>query len=279
MLISRPPRPALRPFVKTVWVADQPVPPVPGAPARERVLPTGGMHLAIRLTGEPVRYLGHPADPEGRRLGYAVVGGARAGPYLREAPGPSRSVGAMLQPGASELLFGVPACELAERHTALEDLWERRASELRERLLEAGSPSRQLDLFESLLAARLPEVRGLHPAVAHALARFAAPDSLLPPVRAVVRETGYSHRRVIALFRSAVGLAPKLYCRVLRFQRALERIARDPRSGQVDAALEAGYSDQPHLVREFQAFAGITPGEYAAAPPRLPNHLPIRAKG
>src|SRR4030095_11077652 len=108
------------------------------------------------------------------------------------------------------------------------------------------------------------------PAVAHALDQFTTTND----VREVVRQTGYSHRRFIELFGRAVGLTPKLYCRVLRFQRALQFSATSSES-LVDLALEAGYSDQPHFNRQFREFSGLTPGEYQELSPRNPNHVPV----
>jgi AraC-like DNA-binding protein len=153
------------------------------------------------------------------------------------------------------------------------ELWGRAAHEIRERLLEAGHLELRLDVFESVLAARLPKVRGVHPAVAHALARFAAATD----VREVVEESGYSHRRFIALFRQAVGLTPKLYSRVLRFQDALARAAARQEASCVDLALEAGYSDQSHFNREFREFAGLPPGEYRRISPAWAHHVAIAA--
>ncbi|MFN3321982.1 MAG: helix-turn-helix domain-containing protein [Bryobacteraceae bacterium] len=271
-MIIRPARPSLRPFVKLLWALEESDLPRPAD--RERVLPTGAMHLAIRLSNDSLRVFDHAGDAAGHAVGYAVVGGARSTAYLRDVSKPSRSVGAQLHAGACEALFGVPAGELAERHTRLDEIWGRPALELRERLEEAGSLERQLDLFESVLAGRLPRVRGLHPAVAHALERFATAAD----VSRVVRETGYSHRRFIALFRDSVGLNPKLYCRVLRFRHALERICADPAAPCAELALEAGYSDQAHFSREFRAFTGITPVEYRKDPPPLPNHVPVRRR-
>ncbi len=271
MLSTRHPGPRLSPFVKILWATDQTASSRSVATDRERVLPTGGMHLVFRVSDHPLRLFDDINDPSGHIVGHAVVGGARVRFYVREISGPVRSVGVQLHPGAAELLFGVPADELAGRHTPLEDLWGRFAVEARDRLIEAGGPERQLDVLESLLAARLPTVRGLHPAVAHALGRFTTTAN----VRQVVKESGYSHRRFIALFYRGIGLTPKLYCRILRFQGALKQVAANPAASLVDVALDEGYSDQAHFNREFRELAGVSPGEYRGLSPAFPHHVPI----
>jgi AraC-like DNA-binding protein len=229
------------------------------------------MHLAIRLSNHPLRLFDDVHSSAKREIGHAIVGGVRSTYYVRDISEPVRSVGAQLHPGASEILFGAPADELAGRHTPLEDLWGYTAVETRERLLDGNTLDQRLDIFEALLVARLPRVRGLHPAVAHALERF----STTTDVREVVRQTGYSHRRFIELFSRAVGLTPKLYCRVIRFQQAVELTAGKRSAPWVDLALAAGYSDQSHFNRQFREFAGVTPGEYDELSPSSPNHVPI----
>ena len=258
--------------MKLLWVSDQASTPRLGGPARELVLPTGAMHLVVRLSEHPLRLYEHLDDPIGHVVGHAVVGGARAAAYLRDVSGPARSVGAQLLPGAALLLFGAGADELAGRHTPLEDLWGQCTDAARERLIAAGPAEAQLDAFESLLATRLPRVHGLHPAVAHALERF----STTHEARRVVKESGYSHRRFIEVFRAAVGLGPKLYCRILRFQGALDLVAARPETPLVDVALEAGYSDQPHFQREFREFAGVSPTRYRDLSPAFAHHLPLQ---
>jgi AraC-like DNA-binding protein len=274
MLVSRAPRPSLRPFVKRVWAADDTSDTRPRA-ARERVLPTGSAHIAFRLSEPPLVLFDSVDDPIGRIVGHAVLGGPRSTFYVRDVSAPSRSVGAQLEPGAASLLTGLRADELAERHTPLTEIWTRDASELRERLLETASPEHQLDLLEEFLATRLPKLRGLHPAIAHALERF----SDCPDVSAVVKESGYSHRRFIALFRAAVGLTPKLYCRVTRFQSAVLHAAREPSAPLTELALAAGFSDQPHLNRDFRELAGLSPGHYRELAPQYPHHVPIARRG
>jgi len=273
MLSIRAPRGALRLFVQRLWLSDDSTELDLSRPERVRMLPIGTMHVAVRLSGPPIRLYD---GARGRDVGHAVVGGARAGFYVRDVARPARSLGAQLAPGAALPLFGVPASALAGAHTELDALWGDAAHVLRDQLIDAVASERQLALFEGALAARLPRVRGIHPAVAHALMRF---DSSAEQARIadVVDETGYSHRRFITLFCDAVGLTPKRYCRVRRFQRAIDRLAAAPDESTWGAfALEAGYSDQAHFTREFTELAGVSPGRYRALAPAQPNHVPIR---
>lgn len=263
--------PALRPFVKMLWFSDESARTGDGLVARERVLPTGTMSLVFRISDHPLRLFDAHAGSAGRMVGHAIVGGARTSYYVRDVSQPTRSVGAQLHPGAAELLLGAPAGELAERHTRLDELWGHAADEARERLALAGSPETALDVLQTLLIARMPKMRGIHPAVAHALARFATTSH----VNQVVNESGYCHRRFIALFRESVGLAPKIYCRVLRFQTAIDQVADGPEAPWASLATESGYSDQAHFTRDFRAFAGVTPGAYRRIRPAAKNHVPI----
>lgn len=180
--VKRLPRPALRPFVEAIWALDEGL--RASATRREHVLPTGAMHLVFRLSDNPLRLFDDERDREGRVVSTMVVGGSRARFYIRDASRPLCSVGAVLRPGAAEVLFGVGADALSERHTALEDLWGARAVSMRDELAEQLSIEERFEVFERMLAARLPAVGRLHPAVAHALRRFDATETVHQVVRA-----------------------------------------------------------------------------------------------
>ena len=152
--------------------------------------------------------------------------------------------------------LGVPARELTDAHADLAALWGSIARELRERLCETKTVADRFRILEDALLARL---RGsYHVAVSEALAAFERSRGAAS-IREVARATGLSQRRFIDVFRDAVGLTPKLYCRVLRFQHARALGGRD--WGEI--ALEASYADQAHLIRDFREFTSMTPAEYA----------------
>jgi AraC-like DNA-binding protein len=268
--ISRKPCPALRPFVQIVWAVDARGERAPLRPGMERVLPTGAMHVAIRLSRAPLTLFDDASGAHPRVVGHSVIGGARSSFYVRDVAEPSYSIGAQLHPGAAPLVLGVPAAELAERHTLLGDVWGREAERIRERLASAGSLEAQLDLFEAILSARISDARALHPSTAEALAGFAGGAR----VDEVVRRCGYSHRTFISMFRAAVGLTPKTFCRIRRFQRAIDLLGRE-RGGLADLAASAGYADQAHFSRDFAAFSGVSPTEYRRLSPDASNHVRI----
>jgi AraC-like DNA-binding protein len=137
MWIHRVPGPALRPWIKALWACQETSRRAAGV-TRERVLPTGATYVVFRLD-HPLRLFNGIADPAGRLVAHAVVGGARSAFCVKDISQPLRSVGAELLPGAAESLLGTPADELAGRHTPVFDLWGREASIIRERLLDAGN--------------------------------------------------------------------------------------------------------------------------------------------
>ncbi len=272
MTLSRPPKAALRPFVDLIWASDGNPAAIPPQPAKELVLPTGATHLVFRLGNTPLQIYSAPDDTVGRKFGTSLIGGPRAQPYIKDISNPEPTVGILLRPGAAELMLGVTAMELAGRHTRIEDIWpSSRLNEIRTRLQEAPYPAERLIIIEDILVACLPRIRGVNPLIIHSLDQF----RLSVPVGDVVVESGFSHRYFSRIFREAVGMSPKKYCRILRFGRVLERMQSEPDIGWADLAIAEGYADQAHMNREFREFANLTPSTYRKAAPPAPRHVPL----
>ncbi|HMA15227.1 MAG: helix-turn-helix domain-containing protein [Bacteroidota bacterium] len=271
MPLSRPPLAALRPFVDLLWASEGATAPKAGA-VRELVLPTGALHLVLRLDDAPLRVFRGPDDSDGLSLRRAVIGGARAAAYVKDIARPVPTVGALLRPGAAGLVLGAPAAVFTGAHWALEDVWgPAEVDRLRSRLAETATSAGHLDLFETALAARLPGVRGIDPRIAQALAGLRGGM----PVAATAAACELSHRHFTARFRDAVGLAPKAWCRVHRFGRVLDRLAAEPAIAWAELAAAEGYADQAHFAREFRALAGLSPGGYRRRAPLQPRHVPL----
>jgi AraC-like DNA-binding protein len=172
------------------------------------------------------------------------------------------SVGVSFRPGAAGAVLGVSMEELADRHVALDAIWGTRGVDLHHRLMSAAEPKDTFRLLEQGLSARIHRPLLIHPAVAHALASYHADVASPARVASVQRASGYSPRHFIALFRSAVGLNPKHYYRIRRFNSAVRNMAAGDGQGLSAIAAAAGYCDQAHLTREFREFAGVAPTMY-----------------
>src|SRR5262249_51282116 len=83
-----------------------------------------------------------------------------------------------------------------------------------------------------------------------------------PRVREAAKYLSLSQRRFIQVFKAEVGLTPKLFSRIQRFQRIRSFIQRNPSINWADLAVDLGYFDQSHLIREFLEFSGLSPTDY-----------------
>jgi methylphosphotriester-DNA--protein-cysteine methyltransferase len=153
-------------------------------------------------------------------------------------------------------------------------LWGGAAGEVREQLLAASSPEAMFAILERRLLSGLVRPLELHPAIRFARAHICrAPH--VATVSGVMDRIGLSQRRFIELFREQLGLTPKTFCRVRRFQRVLESVHRRNAVDWAEVALDGGYYDQAHFIHDFQGFSGLTPSAYLAAATEHLNHVPM----
>ena len=108
-------------------------------------------------------------------------------------------------------------------------------------------------------------MRGIDPLIAHTLFRLDHGGT----VGNIVAESGFSHRHLAQTFSEAVGLSPKSYGRLRRFNRVLDCLHSAPIAALAAIAAAEGYADQAHMTREFHAIAGVTPGRLPVDRTRL----------
>jgi AraC-like DNA-binding protein len=196
-----------------------------------------------------------------RSLGAFVVGN-QLGSSLTGVGGHQHGVQVELTPaGALALLGDVQAYNDAV--VPLDEALGTGAVHLLERLAETPSWAERLDLLDDAFD-DMDGVVALSPEVAW-LRRQLAESGGRARVEPLMDETGWSRRHVTERFRRQLGVSPKSYARLLRFEQASWLLAEQVRGRSVaDVATEAGYYDQSHLTRDFVALAGVTPGTFLA---------------
>lgn len=232
----------------------------------EHMLPSGGAQLIFALHEATMVCLPSAEFAKPLTWSRGIVHGPQWKYYLSGPKPAGATVGVSFRPGGAGVVLGVPAAEIADGHVSLAAIWGSRGARLREQLLAAENSSAIFRILEMDLAAHLARPLLVHPAVAQALAHpFADGHSQIGTIQ---RQSGYSPRHFIGLFRAAVGFTPKHYYRVKRFNAVLRHLATGDEESLADIAASIGYSDQSHLTREFRELAGITPTQYQ---PRSPD--------
>jgi AraC-like DNA-binding protein len=265
---QRVPRPPLDAFVASIWVfRDRPRPH-----ALERILPTGAAQLIVNLKEDSTRVY-DPARPDRctTTVG-SILSGVQSRYQVIDTSEQEYVAGVAFRPGGAAAFIRVPAHETRDAATPLESLWGRQqTADLREQLLERPQPDAQLDAIEDALEAMLRPA-GVHPVIGFALTAFKRVP-LATNIGVVTDASGMSAKRFIERFKAQVGVSPKRYCRIRRFQRALARVHRGQRVDWPQVALECGYYDQAHFIHEFRAFAGLTPTSYHGSRTAFQNHV------
>ena len=248
-----------------------------GAPrtaAKDRLMPTGEASVIVNLRDDPLRVYDADDLECGETYGLAMLSGARTTPFVIPNEQQDRVFGIQFRAAGAFPFFRAPADEMENRGVELSDLWGGGAGELRERLLEAGSAAAMFRAAEAVLMERAARPFDPNPAVSFALRSFCSGEA--GTVAEVTGRVGLSARRFIEIFRERVGLTPKAFQRVRRFQQVLRSIhgAREVDWAQV--ALASGYYDQAHFIHDFRGFSGLTPGEYSRDKTEHLNHVPVR---
>jgi methylphosphotriester-DNA--protein-cysteine methyltransferase len=264
------PQSPLSDFVNLFWFYEGYDPPH----VKERVLPTGTMELVIDLRNDELRVYDRQDTERFQSFRGPLICGAHSEFFVIDTASQASILGVHFKPGGAFPFFELPAGELRDTHASLETLWGATAGELRDRLLEAGTPEAKFRFLERCLIAWAARPLARHPAVAFALNEF---QGASPPrtVASVTERIGLSPRRFIQVFREEVGLTPKLFCRIRRFQEVLGLIGRGQHVEWAEVALACGYFDQAHFIHDFRAFSGLNPMAYLAHRGEHLNHVPL----
>ena len=269
LFLERIPAAPVAPFVHKLWYAQ-----VPNTQhGRERVLPNGCVQVILNLARDFVLDC-----PEGRsdiRRPPALIVGARSVYEIVDTSDMADLVGIVFSPGGFPSFSSDAAHHFSNQTVALDSIWGREAHRLRDLLRGLTSPQARLQHLEQFLAVRFASQLDRHPRppqIQFAL-RYFAHNPTIASVRETSRQIGWSERRFSQVFREEVGLTPKVWCRIQRFQRAVRQLHAGAEIRWAELALDCGYYDQSHFANEFRAFSGIDATTYSARRTIWANHI------
>lgn len=253
--------------------------------AREKLLPDGAIEIVVDLTDTPKKLYAAETGEAAVDYRKAWISGMHRTPIVIEAQHLASMAVIRFRPGGAYPFLRHAASALTDDVVALDAVFGRAAVSLRDRLLEAPDMAARVDAVEDWLLGLTGGMPEADPLVLHLARRLRRPAGM--KISRLAEETGYSERQMLNLFKRWVGVSPKQYARISRFQQVLDTLCRHgaadveltaealPSPDWADLAAATGYADQAHFSHEFSAFAGMTPSAYVAAYRGLSNYLPI----
>jgi AraC-like DNA-binding protein len=253
-----PPREELRPYVECYWsgIAH---PPESTSPTSHRVVPDGCIDIVFEFKG-PLA-----GDPSWlpRSIESSMVVGTMSRPLIVTAPSEIQFLGVRFKPGKAHGFFRVAAGELTDCTVPLDDIWGRIGTNLASRLAEQHSLRHRIVRLEEELLKRLHSMNTEDPYI-QPIIRFILDRRGAVSVQSLSGLAGISRQHIARKFDHYVGISPKLFCRVVRFQNVMRSVASPGNVDWASAALDLGYYDQAHMISDFKEFSGLTPAAFLA---------------
>jgi AraC-like DNA-binding protein len=163
----------------------------------------------------------------------------------------------LLQPDALNSLFGLPAEEFTDQSLAAESVLGNAISRFHEQLADCRSFEERTAVANQFLTRRALAARGRDGVSAAACQMLRGAGAARIP--AMANRAGLSVRQFRRNFLQRVGMSPKLFTRIARFEALLDRMARSPGASWTEVAHRFGYYDQMHMIHEVAQFTGETP--------------------
>lgn len=256
----------LAPYIKHFWILEADC----ATHASERIIPYGNIQMLF-YRGDPV--ILSSLERMEQIQDCALLCGQSVGYSDIRLLGRISIIAVVFRVYGASAFFRMSMFELGERKVVFADTEDRALMDLQDRVLEASDDTSAIRLIEQFL------LRCLRPLKDYNLQRMQAAigeidrmkgETSLADLCEVACLSPKQFRRV---FTEHIGINPKDFLRIVRFQHALFILQSSPGILFSQLAYECGYSDQSHLINEFKIFSGYTPKGYLALCPPYSDYF------
>ena len=244
---------------------------------KERFFPDGNTEIIFDLT-ENIQYIyDNESLREIQACRYAWVSGVRTRSITIPSGNGSRMLVVAFKKGKAHPFYPLPMSEIADQVLSADLIFGRKILELREQLLAAASIQQMFRLVENFLLRLAHETIATEinmNCIEYALVQIVQQPTIIS-FQHLPDQIGYSQKHFINLFKKQVGVAPKQYLKIMRFQKAIMEIENHDSIQWSKIAREGGFYDQAHFINEFKSFSGFTPNEYMKRRSDSINYIPV----
>jgi AraC-like DNA-binding protein len=241
----------------------------------DRFLPDGEVQIIFDLTDYPKYIYDNNTLKEIQSCRNVWFSGFRTGPITIPSGRESEMVIVQFKKGKAFPFLSEPMQNLTNFVVDAELVMRTEILDIRESLLEAETPFQKFDVLEKKLLSSYRNQLHENPFVDFALAKITTSPNQYS-IREISDKVGYSQKHIIKLFKEHVGVAPKEFLKVIRFQKAVQQIEQQILVNWSAIACDCGFYDQSHFIADFKAFSGFTPAKYMQQRGEFPNYIPVK---
>lgn len=240
----------------------------------DRFLPNGDTEILIDLYDRPQFIYDNQSLKEIQACNRVWASGLRTEPITIPSGNDSEMVVISFKKGRAAPFFPFPMHEITDSVVDADLIWGSALGSLREQLIATAAPEDKFRIVEDFLLNEFRSTLAVDKCVLFAVEQMrSSPDDL--NIAVMNNRIGYSQKHFIDMFKRAVGITPKAYLKIMRFQKAVQTIdsSDDHDWGQI--ALECGFYDQSHFINDFKHFSGFTPEQFSAISTNYQNYIPV----
>ena len=242
----------------------------------DRFLPDGNIEIIIDLFDNPQFIYDNETLKEIQACHNVWVSGVRTEPISIPSGKNSRMIIVNFKKGRAYPFFPLPINEITDYVVDADLVYGDDIIDLREKL-KSSSIHEKLLLIEKFLLKQ--GKNNINPTVSANCMNYAMEQILESPTQLCMEQLsdkiGYSQKHFIKLFRDHIGITPKSYLRIIRFQKVIAEIETSTHINWNTISYDCGYYDQAHFINDFKNFSGFSPNEYIVNKTDVLNYIPI----
>jgi AraC-like DNA-binding protein len=248
----------LKPYVKCFWILEGVI--IPGAENIEKVLPDGCMEMILHY-GDAFKKMGAGGIVETQPYNF-IIGQIKS--YIQLAPtGNIGVIGVRFYPNGLSAFTNVPADELTGECVTLDNFFGRDNLHELQLKLPAANYKMKVGLIETLLLKKLAPHK--YDFVIDSIVKKIRHHDGQVDLPTLLKDFKISERHFERQFKKAVGLNPKFFARLTRFNSIMQLMNSNGDTTSISLSYLGGYYDQAHFIKDFKEFSGENPGQYFSA--------------
>lgn len=240
----------------------------------DRFLPDGNVNIVIDLTDYPKFIYDNETLKEIQTCRHVWFSGIR-NRYITIPSGRESEMFVInFHKGRSYPFVQMPLNELTDSVVDGDLVLTSEIMNLREMILASTLIPQKFIIVENYLVKKFRSKLIVNPFIEFAVNKIIACSNQMS-IEEISNKVGYSQKHLIKLFKDNVGLTPKGFLKIIRFQKTIEEIATTKEINWAGIAYESGYYDQAHFINDFKLFSGFTPQEYLSKQSDYLNYIAV----